>query len=185
MHWTNERNKSSDDRRWSNRFWTNQNAAIFVRMNSTRTTKGWEITITKQDAIVGRLMTDATLMNRLLPVIFHSMKGDHWHLIIKQAYEINKDIGNKWIDAIPKSFWKVYDLINWWSQIPGLLRTHGVITCEACRTHLRSERQFQELYCYIINISRTHWTAMKNKLLPVRLATWHQEVGPHKTATNK
>ena len=112
-------------------------------------------------------------------------EGDHWHSIIKQAYEINKDIGNKWIDAIPKSFWKVYDLINWWSQIPGLLRTHGVITCEACRTHLRAERQFQELYCYIINISRTHWTAMKNKLLPVRLATWHQEVGPHKTATNK
>ena len=54
-------------------------------------------------------------------------EGDHWHLIIKQAYEINKDIGNKWIDAIPKSFWKSvwpYQLVISNSWTPSHARRH-------------------------------------------------------------
>ena len=44
--------------------------------------------------------------NRYLPVVMHNFKGYDSHLIIQQAYEINKQLGNKRIGGIPTSFEK-------------------------------------------------------------------------------
>ena len=50
--------------------------------------------------------------NRFLPVIFHKLKGYGSHLIINQAFEIHKELGNRKIDYIPNSYEKVHDLLN-------------------------------------------------------------------------
>lgn len=39
-------------------------------------------------------------------MIFHNLKGYDYHLIIKQAFEINNKLGNAKIDAIHNSYYK-------------------------------------------------------------------------------
>ena len=44
--------------------------------------------------------------NRFLPVVMHHLKGYDSHLIIKEAFNINKTLGDRKIDAIPNSYEK-------------------------------------------------------------------------------
>ena len=41
--------------------------------------------------------------NRYIPVVMHNLRGYDCHLIIKKAFEINEQIGNRNIDGIPNS----------------------------------------------------------------------------------
>ena len=48
--------------------------------------------------------------NRFLPVVFHNLKGYDSHVILKNAFNINKQLGNKNIDGIPMSYEKFMSL---------------------------------------------------------------------------
>ena len=66
-----------------------------------RLTRDSEITIARQESIVAVLMTDATQhMSLCLPVMFQKLTQYHKQLSLKEAFEINKELGNRIIDAM-------------------------------------------------------------------------------------
>ena len=132
-----EEPSDGDDRRRPIGLWAMPHAAIYARreFNESSTNRS-EITITERDAIVGRLDDRCNInffSNRVLPVIFHSVKGYDPHLIIKQACEINNEALEQEYRCHPKLLRQVHGLLNRWSQVHWLLLIHGVIAWEARR----------------------------------------------------
>ena len=81
----------------------------YARRHATRTTKKVRNHDHRTGCYRGAAHDKCTInyfSNRLLPVIFHSLKGYDSHLIIKQSFEINNKLGNKKMDAIPNSYEK-------------------------------------------------------------------------------